>query len=101
MFCSDHCTTIVNRLICLVKNVPIISFDDLQDIISKWCSKGVLDNAVIDMLWQYVTLRVSVTESDVCAAIELLRMAALGRKTIISRNINLVTNLAFGDRGNY
>lgn len=81
--------------------MPITTIDDLQDIIANWCSKGVLDNAIIDMLWQYFTLRVSVTESEVCAAVELLRMAATGRKTIISRNINLVTNIAFGERGKW
>lgn len=81
--------------------MPLNNVDDLQDIISNWCSKGILDNAIIDMLWQYFTQRVSVTDSDVCATTEILRMAAIGRKTIISRNINLVTNVVFGDTGNY
>lgn len=71
----------------------------MQDIIADWTAKGALDNAIIDMLWQYVTLRVTVKEDEVCAALELLRMAAVGRKTIISRNIDLVINIGFGERG--
>lgn len=86
------------RLIKLVQTVPINNIDDLQDIIADWTAKGTLDNAIIDMLWQCVTLRVPVTEEEVCAAIELLRMAATGRKTIISRNIDLVVNIGFGDK---
>ncbi|CAH1118535.1 unnamed protein product [Phaedon cochleariae] len=96
---ADHCVTIVNRLIKLVKSVPVNNIDDLCEIISDWCSKGTMDNAIIDMLWQYVTGRVSVTEEDEIASLELLRMAAMGRKTIISRNISLVTNIGFGERG--
>lgn len=82
-----------------METVSINNIDDLQEIIADWTAKGTLDNAVIDMLWQYVTLRVSAKEEEVCAAIEILRMAAMGRKTIISRNIDLVINIGFGDRG--
>lgn len=86
------------RLIRLVQTVPVNNIDDLQDIIADWTAKGTLDNAIIDMLWQYVTLRVPVKEDDFCAALELLRMAAVGRKTIISRNIDLVINIGLGDK---
>lgn len=97
----EHCISIVNRLLKLVKTVPINNIDALQDIIADWTAKGTLDNAVIDMLWQYVTLRIPVNEQDVCAACETLRMAAMGRKTIISRNIDLLINIGMGDRGMY
>lgn len=60
---------------------------------------GVLDNLIIDMLWQYFTKKASVTDEDSRAAIELLRMASLGRKTIITRNIKLVATIAFKERG--
>ncbi|XP_074029546.1 CAP-D2 condensin subunit [Leptinotarsa decemlineata] len=95
---AEHCTIIVHRLINLVKTVPVHYVDDLEEIIANWCKQGTLDNAVIDMLWQFVTQRVSVDEETQSAAFELLRMAALGRKTIISRNLNLVMNIATGER---
>ncbi|KAJ8973310.1 hypothetical protein NQ317_019181 [Molorchus minor] len=96
---EEHCLTIVNRLIALVKSVPVSNFDHLELIISEWTSKGVLDNSVIDMLWQYFTKKVSVNDEDSRASLALLRMSALGRKTIITRNIKLVATLAFGERG--
>lgn len=99
MYFREHSTIIVGRLIKLVRTVSINNIDDLQDIIADWTAKGILDNAIIDMLWQYVTLRVQAKEDEVCAALESLRMAAIGRKTIISRNIDLVINIGFGERG--
>ncbi|KAJ8939307.1 hypothetical protein NQ314_011165 [Rhamnusium bicolor] len=96
---EQHCSTIVKRLVTLVKTVPINNVDDLQLIIADWTAKGVLDNSIIDMLWQYFTKKMVVTDEDARAAVELLRMCALGRKTIITRNIKLVATIAFGERG--
>ncbi|CAG9833306.1 unnamed protein product [Diabrotica balteata] len=96
---NDHCTIVVQRLMRLVKTLPATNLPDLQDIISDWVTKGTLDNSVIDTLWQIVTQRVSTTVEDEIAAVILLKMAAIGRKTVISKNINLMTGIAFGERG--
>lgn len=95
----DHCFTVVGRLINLVRTVPANNIDDLQQIISEWTAKGILDNSIIDMLWQYFTKKTSCTDEDSRAAVELLRMCSLGRKTIITRNIKLVATVGFGERG--
>lgn len=55
-----------------------------------------MDNAIIDMLWQYYTKKQPVSDSTSKAAAELLRMAAIGRRSIITRNVKLVTSV-----GNY
>lgn len=96
---NDHCSVVVQRLISLIKSLPATNLDDLQEILSDWIAKGTLDNSVIDMLWQIVTQRVSATVEDEIAAVVLLKMAAMGRKTIISKNLNLTTNIAFNERG--
>ncbi|XP_023312786.1 condensin complex subunit 1-like, partial [Anoplophora glabripennis] len=96
---EEHCLTIVCRLIRLVKTVPLNNIDDFQLIISEWTAKGILDNSIIDMFWQYFTQKISCTEGDSHAATKLLRMCALGRKTIVTRNIKLVATVAFGERG--
>ena len=54
---------------------------------------GTLDNSVIDMLWQYFTKKIAVSDEDCHASLELLRMAAISRKTIITRNLKLVTTV--------
>ncbi|XP_057657108.1 condensin complex subunit 1 [Diorhabda carinulata] len=96
---TDHCSVVVQRLICLIKSLPATNLDDLQEILSDWIAKGTLDNSVIDMLWQIVTQRVTTKVEDEIAAVVLLKMAATGRKTIISKNLNLTTNIAFNERG--
>nr|CAI5825011.1 unnamed protein product [Callosobruchus analis] len=63
-----------------------------------WCSTGVLDNALIELLWRYALKTEVVTEDDSIAAIELLRMCALGRKTIIQTNMEVVVDLASSPR---
>ncbi|CAH0557488.1 unnamed protein product [Brassicogethes aeneus] len=96
---TEHTTTVVNRLIGLLKSVPVNNEDDLQQIISDWTVKGTLDNSVIDVLWQYLTKKLPVSDDDSRAAVELLRMAALGRRTIVSKNIKLVATVGFKERG--
>ncbi|XP_017786740.1 PREDICTED: condensin complex subunit 1 [Nicrophorus vespilloides] len=97
---EDHTTTIVERLIDLLRTISMDNLQDLNSIIAEWVEKGTLDNSVIDMLWQYVTLK----KQDVCkdksrAALTILTMAAKGRKTIVTRNIKLVGTIGFGERG--
>lgn len=74
------------------------SLDDFQNIVIEWTSKGILDNAVIDRCWQFYTQRDQVSDEDSRAAADLLRMAAMGRNTIITKNINVVTKIAFSEQ---
>lgn len=71
---------------------------NLTLLISEWISKGILDNSIVEMLWQYFTKKKSVSDETSRAALDLLKMASLGRKTIIMRNIKLVSTVAFQDR---
>lgn len=45
------------------------------------------------MLWQYFTKKVDVSDEHSRASVELLRMAAIKRRTVISRNIKLVASV--------
>ncbi|KAF5285204.1 hypothetical protein FQR65_LT13319 [Abscondita terminalis] len=96
---KEHTTTIVESLIALLKMVPHENYQDLKLIISEWVCKGVLDNSIIDMLWQYFTKRVEVSEENSRAALCLLTMATMGRRTIGSKNVKLVAAVTFGQRG--
>lgn len=81
----QHSIVILNRLMKFLKSVPLNALDDLEEIVSKWCASNILDNSVINVMWQYATQKIKVSEEDECAAMELLRMCALGRKRIITR----------------
>ncbi|XP_066159014.1 condensin complex subunit 1 [Euwallacea fornicatus] len=95
----EHGITVVNRLIDLLKFVPSTCLYDLEKIIREWVSKGILDNSIIDVFWKYFTKKISVSDEQSHASLELLRMAALGRSTIIIRNITVVSCIAFGEMG--
>lgn len=100
-FYSEHAKTIVDRLIHLLQTVSVNQYENLKLVISMWTSKGILDNSIIDVLWQYFTKKIEVTNVESCAALHLLYLASLGRKTIITRNIKLVTSIAFAEQENY
>lgn len=51
------------------------------------------------MFWQYFTKKVDVSDEDSRLALDLLYMSALGRNTIITKNIKIVSSLTFGERG--
>lgn len=61
--------------------------------------KNQLDNSVIDVLWQYFTKKVEVSDDDARCALRILSMASLERKTILKRNVKLVATIAFSTRG--
>ncbi|KAK5637917.1 hypothetical protein RI129_012212 [Pyrocoelia pectoralis] len=91
----EHTTIIVERLINLLKIVPYQNYHCLSLIISEWVSKSILDNSIIDMLWQYFTKKVEVSDEQARAALNLLTMATMGRRTIGSKNIKLVATIGF------
>lgn len=82
----------------MLETVSVAQYENLKLVISMWTSKGILDNNIIDMLWQYFTKKIEVTKGEQCAALHLLGLASLGRKTIITRNIKLVTSIAFAEQ---
>ncbi|KAK4878019.1 hypothetical protein RN001_010525 [Aquatica leii] len=96
---KEHTTTIVESLIALLKMIPYENYQDLCIIISEWVSKSILDNSIIELLWQYFTKRLEVSEEQSRAALTLLTMATMGRRTIGSKNIKMVATVAFGQRG--
>lgn len=71
------------------------NYENLKLIISEWASKGTLDNSIIEMLWQYFTKKLPVSNEFSCAALHLIGMAALGRRTIISRNVEVISKIVF------
>ncbi|KAB0791130.1 hypothetical protein PPYR_02930 [Photinus pyralis] len=94
----EHTTIIVERLINLLKIVPYRNYQDLTLIIAEWVSKSILDNSIIDQLWQYFTKKADVSDEHARAALTLLTMATMGRRTIGSKNIRLVAAVGFGPR---
>lgn len=57
---------------------------------------GLLDNSVIDTLWKYFIKKIPVSDTQSCAALQILLFAAIGRRTIVSRNIQLIDKVVFG-----
>lgn len=91
----EHASKIADRLIHLLQIVPVVHYDNLKLIVGEWTSKGLLDNSVIDVLWQYFTRRIPVSEDKSRAALHLIGFAAVGRRTIISRNVQLIHKIVF------
>lgn len=79
----------------MLKIIPINHHENFKQIISEWTSKGLLDNSVIDTLWQYFTKRIPVSDDKSCAALHILGLAGVGRRTIVSRNIQLISKVVF------
>ncbi|CAG9768061.1 unnamed protein product [Ceutorhynchus assimilis] len=96
---AEHASTIVNRLIGLLKKVDSVNMDNLESIVTHMVEDGAICNNVIDMLWQYFTRKISVTDEQCHASVELLTMCAIKRRTIIERNVKLVTSIAFDEFG--
>lgn len=92
---TDHAMIIVKRLIQLLKYIPVNNLGDFQNVLAEWAKKGLIDNSVIDMLWQYFTNKLPTSEEDRRASLELLRMAAIKRISIIKKNIKLISAIAF------
>ncbi|KAL3271523.1 hypothetical protein HHI36_022001 [Cryptolaemus montrouzieri] len=92
---AQHTSVVVDRLIAFLKEVPINNLEDMQNIIAQWSDKGVIDNAVIDMFWQYFTGRVPTSEENKTAVLELLRMSAIHKTSIIKKNIKLIATIVF------
>ena len=82
-----------------MKKVPYSHMEDFMFLISNWVANDILDNSVINILWQYFTLKIDVSKGDSLGALQLLVMAAHGRQTIITKNKAVVTTIAFGERG--
>lgn len=76
--------------------VPIVHYENLKLIVAEWTTKGLLDNSVIDTLWQYFTKNIPVSDKKSIAALHILGLAAIGRRTIISRNVQLISKVVFG-----
>ncbi|KAL1512984.1 hypothetical protein ABEB36_002478 [Hypothenemus hampei] len=96
---NEHCTTIIKRLIILLKNMPDENIEEFELVISEWVGKGMIDNGIICMLWEYFSKKNPVSDEDCHASVELLRMAAIGRRSIVMKNIKLVSVIAFGNMG--
>lgn len=75
---DEHTRTVVQRLMELVKEVPVCYYDDLCSIVANWVSKGTLDNNVISLLWNYVSSRDECSAEDRRIAMDLLYMGAQG-----------------------
>lgn len=98
---SQHCIIVVERLIKLVKEVTYLYVNDFKTLIAEWVSKGTVDNQIIDTLWKYYLRRVSCSDEDSRAALQLLGMASLGRPSIINRNVKLISETAFAESRRY
>lgn len=98
LFFRDHTSLVVNRLTSFLKQVSFDNLEDLECIIAEWTSKKILDNAIIEQLWNNFTRPDSPNNDDSRAACELLRMAALGNQNIIVKNISVVAAIAFSER---
>ncbi|XP_050308987.1 condensin complex subunit 1-like [Anthonomus grandis grandis] len=96
---SEHCETVVQRLIGLLKTITRATIQSFETMIAEWTTRGSLDNHIINHLWKYFTGSIKVAEEEQHASLELLRCTALSRKTIVTKNINLVVSIALKDPG--
>ncbi|XP_050304793.1 condensin complex subunit 1-like isoform X2 [Anthonomus grandis grandis] len=96
---SQHCETVVQRLIGLLRTITRATMQSFETMISEWTRRGCFDNRIINHLWKYFTGNIKVSEEEQNASLELLRCAALNRTTIVTDNIKLVVSIALKDPG--
>lgn len=89
---------VANRLISFLKEVTFDNLEDLESIVSEWTTKKILDNSIIEQLWNYFTRSNAANNEESRAACELLRMASLGNSNIIVKNISVVAAVAFSEK---
>lgn len=92
---EDHKELVINRLIKLRRDVSYANLPNLTHLISTWSSKGILDNSIIDALWQKFK---RCSNDDGRVSLDLLKMASLERLSIINRNIRVISTIAFKER---
>ncbi|GLV35189.1 CAP-D2 condensin subunit [Carabus blaptoides fortunei] len=97
---KEKANVIVTRLISLLKTINVDDVVHLSTVVSQWTANGDIDNSTIELLWNMFTGKATdVVQDDQVAALQLLSMAALSRKTIVERNMNLISELVFRDKG--
>ncbi|XP_018015695.1 condensin complex subunit 1 isoform X2 [Hyalella azteca] len=99
---SDRCRAvqIVRNLTSLTTGANLGELASLEVIIAQFMANGDLNKACITLLWERFTLALPDTSPEESkAALTLLAMAANSEPSIVSSNIGVLIDTAFGTRG--
>lgn len=99
MLFRDKPEAIVKTLIELLQNVNAADLQYLSTVVTQWAEKGDLDHAVIQQFWHmFIGQVVDAADDDRLSALQFLAMIAHGKRTVIERNLNLVSEIVFSDK---
>ncbi|KRT80719.1 hypothetical protein AMK59_5059, partial [Oryctes borbonicus] len=95
----EHRKIIVDRLIALMEYITFDKMNGFKSVIHNWVSTGKLDNNITECLFQYFTKKQDVTDYISLKALQLLILIAPAKKTIVRKNLYLISEVVFGKRG--
>lgn len=89
---------VVDRLINFMEIVTFDKLDSFKLVIYNWVSEGKLDNNIIECVFQYFIKKEDVTDDVSLKALQLLILIAPAKKTIVTKNLRMISELAFERR---
>ncbi|GJQ87930.1 hypothetical protein Trydic_g1193 [Trypoxylus dichotomus] len=95
----EHRTVIVGRLISFMESVTFDKVNSFKLVVHNWVSEGKLDNNITECVFQYFTKKQDVTDDISLKALQLLTLIAPAKKTIVSKNLYMISELIFEKRG--
>lgn len=82
--------------------MDIVTFDKIGSfklVVHNWVSEGKLDNNVIECIFQYFIKKHDVSDHVSLRALQLLTLIAPAKKTIVTKNLHMISELVFESRG--
>lgn len=101
MFCyREFAECLVRGLIQVLEIVNLKSLHNFGAIVGEWVSTGLVNNQVIEYLWQMLSGDVEkITPFERRAVFQILSFAGNGRLSIVDKNIKLITEIGFKEYG--
>ncbi|KAI4467726.1 condensin [Holotrichia oblita] len=95
----EHRKIIVDRLINLMETITFDKIDSFKLVIHNWVSEGKLDNNVIECVFQYFIKKHDIPDKISLKALQLLSLIAPAKKSIVTKNLRMISELVFENRG--
>lgn len=87
-------------MISVLKTVTITALPNLGTVISEWVTSGLLNNAVMEYLWNMlIETNGQYSKEDIRAALQLLKFIGMARPSLIEKNMKLIVDVTFGSKG--
>lgn len=86
----------------LLETINLALLSKFGAVVTEWMNIGLLNSAVIEYLWNMFTNNIpdkQMTTKEIRIALQLLKFIGKGRPTVLERNMKLIAEIVFGDKG--